>query len=198
VSTPDTGVWPASIAATREELAFQLKRGDAHLSFLDAVADFPIEAINVRPPNVDHSFWHLVEHVRICQIDMLDYLRRRDYEALALPEGLWPAPGADASPDQWVESVERFRADLDAVEEFVMDEGTGLWTAAAQAWEPSHTPLRTVMMMVDHNAYHAGELSILRQVMGLWPAERVDRFTIEAIETQHRPPDSTSGTAAEV
>lgn len=177
---------------------FQLRRGDAHLSFLDAVADFPLDAINVRPPNVGYSFWHLVEHVRICQIDMLDYLRRRDYEALVFPDGLWPAPDADASADQWVESVERFRTDLDAVEAFVMDEDTGLWTAAEQAWEPSHTPLRTVMVMVDHNAYHGGELSILRQVMGLWPAERVDRFTIEATETQNRPPESPSGMSPEV
>jgi hypothetical protein len=59
---------------TRNELVFQLLVGDAHQTFLDAVADFPLDAVNVRPPNVEYTFWHLVEHVRFCQIDMLDYL----------------------------------------------------------------------------------------------------------------------------
>jgi hypothetical protein len=62
-----------------------------------------------------------------------------------------------------------------------------LWTAAPQAWEPAHTPLRTVMVMIDHNAYHGGEMGILRQVMGLWPASRVDTFALHAEATQNHP-----------
>jgi hypothetical protein len=43
------------------------------------------------------------------------------------------------------------------------------------------------MVMVDHNAYHGGEMGILRQVMGLWPQARVDTFTLHAIDTQNEP-----------
>lgn len=172
--------------STRDELVFQLRHGDAHQSFLDAVAGFPPTEINRRAPNVDYTFWHLVEHVRFCQIDMLDYLRRADYEAARFPDDYWPAPDTTASEQQWVDSIAAFTADLDAVEAFVRDESVDLWTPAPQAWEPNHTPLRTVMVMIDHNAYHAGELGILRQVLGLWSSDRLDTFTLHAIETQNQ------------
>ncbi len=176
---------PDTPAATRDELVFQLRHGDAHQSFLDAVADFPHDAINVRPPNVEYTFWHLVEHVRYCQRDMLDYLADAGYRAGAFPDDYWPDPARTASPQQWDDSVASFAADLDAVERFVCE--ADQWQPAACAWESDHTPLRTVMVMVDHNAYHGGELGILRQVMGLWPDSRVDAFTLHAIETQNEP-----------
>jgi hypothetical protein len=37
---------------------------------------------------------------------------------------------------------------------------------------PGHTILREVRLVADHNAYHIGELAILRQVMGTWPPGR--------------------------
>jgi hypothetical protein len=177
----------ADVEATRDELVFQLRQGDAHQSFLDAVVDFPVDAINVRPPNTPYTFWHLVEHVRYCQRDMLDYLRLADYRAGVFPDDYWPSPDVVASEQQWVDSVAAFTTDLDEVEGFVRDAGTDLWRAAPQAWEPAHTPLRTVMVMIDHNAYHGGEVGILRQVMGLWNTDRVDTFTIHAEATQNHP-----------
>jgi DinB superfamily len=171
--------------ATRDELVFQLRHGDAHLSFLDVVADFPLDAINVRPPNTSYSFWHLVEHVRYCQFDMLDYLRNSQYQAGVFPNDYWPSSDAEASEQQWLDSVQAFRSDLDHVESFVMDHDRDLWAAAEHAWEPKHTPLRTVMVMIDHNAFHGGEIGVLRQVMSLWPKDRIDTFTVQAIETQN-------------
>jgi hypothetical protein len=173
---------------TRDEMVFQLRVGDAHMTFLDSVDAFPLDSINVAPPNVPYTFWHLVEHVRLCQIDMLDYLVNARYEAPRFPDEVWPAPSATASEQQWHDSLASYVADLDRVEDFVRDEGTELWTAAPHAWEQAHTPLRTVMVMVDHAAYHGGEIAILRQVLGLWPPDRTDTFTAQAIETQNAPP----------
>jgi hypothetical protein len=174
-----------NVNATRAELVFQLRQGDAHLSLLDVVDNFPLDAINVRPAHIDYSFWHLLEHVRYCQFDMLDYLRNPTYRAGVFPDDYWPSRQLDASSQQWLDTVEAIRSDLDAVESFVMDTDRDLWVAAPQAWEPTHTPLRTVMVMIDHNAYHGGEFGVLRQVMGLWSPQRVDTFTIHAIETQN-------------
>ena len=35
-----------------------------------------------------------------------------------------------------------------------------------------HTLIRELLIVSEHNAYHIGELAILRQVMGTWPARR--------------------------
>lgn len=180
------GLMDPDIAATRNELVLHLFAGDAHQSFLDSVVDFPVAAINLRPPNVGYTFWQLVEHVRFCQYDMLDYLRNPAYREVVFPDDYWPEPQILASEQQWVDTVAAFANDLKAVETFVQDAGTDLWVAAAHAWEPAHTPLRTVMVMIDHNAYHGGEMGILRQVMNLWPQSRIDTFTVHAIDTQNR------------
>ncbi len=169
----------------RDRLVFNLRVGDAHQTFLDAVADFPAEAINVRPPNVEYTFWHLVEHVRFCQADMLDYIVNGDYEAVTFPDDYWPTRSAQASEQQWHDTIEAYRTDLDRVEATVADADRDIYTAAAHAWEPQHSPLHTLLVMADHAAYHGGELGILRQVMGLWAPQRVDRFTLAAIVTQN-------------
>jgi hypothetical protein len=39
----------------RDELLHLLQGGNAHLSFDEAVADFPMDRINERPPNVPYS-----------------------------------------------------------------------------------------------------------------------------------------------
>jgi hypothetical protein len=51
-----------------------LRGGNAHMPFAEAVAGFPEGMINVRPRNVPYSFWHLVEHLRLTQLDILEYV----------------------------------------------------------------------------------------------------------------------------
>jgi DinB superfamily len=176
---------PDADRVVRDALVFNLRVGDAHQTFDDAVADFPSDAINMRPPNLEYTFWQLVEHVRFCQADMLDYLDNGDYEAVTFPDDYWPARSTMASEQRWNDTIDAYRRDLDRVEAFVRDAGLDLFAAAAHVWEPHHTPLHTVLVMADHAAYHGGELGILRQVMGLWAPDRVDHFTVSASVTQN-------------
>lgn len=169
----------------RQAVVFNLRLGDAHQTFADSVADFPVDAINKRPPNVDYTFWQLVEHVRFCQADMLDYLVNGDYEAVTFPDDYWPDRSTLASPQQWDDTLALFRTDLDRVEAFIADAGLDIYTATAHAWEPHHSPLHTVLVMADHASYHAGEIGILRQVMNLWSPDRVDHFTLSSSVTQN-------------
>ncbi|HEU5434337.1 MAG TPA: DinB family protein, partial [Thermomicrobiales bacterium] len=81
----------------RQQLVDLLRGGNAHMPFAEAVADFPEAAINVRPPNVDYTFWHLIEHLRLVQADILAYLTRADYEAPEWPAEYWPPQDAVAT-----------------------------------------------------------------------------------------------------
>ena len=58
----------------RQQLYRLLDGVDAHMPFEDAVRDFPGAAMNERPPNVGYTPWHLLEHLRITQADILDYI----------------------------------------------------------------------------------------------------------------------------
>ena len=143
---------------------------DAHMTFDEAVADFPEWAMNVRPPNVDYTPWQLLEHLRITQWDILEYIRNPGHVSPDWPIGYWPDRDAIATREEFGATVAAFRADLAALRELVADPTTDL--LAAMPHTPGHTVMREVRIVADHNAYHIGELAILRQVMGSWPADR--------------------------
>ncbi len=161
---------PRHETAELVHLALDLLDGrDAHLPFDDAVEHFPASAINLRPPNVTYTPWHLLEHLRISQRDILEYARDPAYVSPAWPEGYWPAPDAVATAAEFDRSIAAFRADHDALRALVMDTPDLL---APIPHTPGHSLLREVRLAAAHNAYHIGEFAILRQVMGTWPADR--------------------------
>jgi hypothetical protein len=143
-----------------------LRGGNAHMPFAAAVADFPEAQINTRPPHVPYTFWHLVEHLRLTQADILDYLTNADYEERAWPEEYWPARDARATRKAWDDSVAAFQRDLAAIVAIVSDAKTDLHGSVPSNAE--HTVLREALIVADHNAYHVGELAILRQVANAW------------------------------
>jgi hypothetical protein len=154
----------------RDQLLELIDGQGAHLPFEAAVAGFPDHAINERPPNVPYTPWHLLEHIRIAQRDILEYIRDRAYLAPSWPEEYWPARDATATPGQWTATIAGIRADQQALRDLVADPATDL--LATIPGTPGHTILREVRLVGDHNAYHLGEFAILRQVMGTWPAGR--------------------------
>ena len=154
----------------REELLALIDGHGAHMPFEEAVADFPDDAINRLPPNVPYTPWHLLEHIRITQLDILQYIRDRAYLAPNWPEEYWPARDATATPAQFAQTVEGFRADSAALHDLVADPATDLFEVIPNT--PGHTILREMRVTGDHNAYHIGEFAVLRQVMGTWPPGR--------------------------
>lgn len=139
------------------------------MSFENAVAHFPLEHINTQPPNVPYTFWHLLEHLRVCQRDILDFcvLPPQDYLWLKFPADLWPKPEAKADAVIWEMTIQSFLADRTALVALVQNPATDLFALLPHG-EP-YTVLREILVTADHNAYHVGELAILRQTLGLWP-----------------------------
>ncbi len=160
----------AAVDELREQLIGFLDGHDAHLPFDAAVRDFPAGAINRPAPNVSYTPWHLLEHIRAAQWDILDYIRNRAYLAPTWPDEYWPSPGATATPAEFARTVEAIRADRQDLRDLVADPAVDLVARIPES--PGHTILREIRIVGGHNAYHVGEFAILRQVMGTWPAGR--------------------------
>ena len=156
------------IIELRRQLVHLLIVRQAHMDFEDAVNDFPSEAINTRPSNCNYTVWHLVEHLRICQKDILDYIQSDDYEWPNFPDDLWPDTSATTDESGWQQSIEQFLADRRALVDLINDPATDLFSPLPNSGEHQHNILREINIVASHNAYHTGELGVLRQVMGLW------------------------------
>jgi hypothetical protein len=150
----------------REQLLALLRGGNAHLGFDDAIANFSLEHINTKPPNVSYTPWHLLEHIRIAQWDILEFVRNPNHVSPQWPEGYWPAPDEQADEARWQQTIDKFKADLQAVEDLVQNPDTDFFGPIPHA--PDYTIFREVLLVADHNAYHIGEFAILRQVMETW------------------------------
>jgi hypothetical protein len=153
----------------REQVLALLRGGNAHMVFDDGVRDFPEDAINRQPPNVDYTPWHLLEHIRITQWDILEFVRNPQHISPSWPEGHWPPPGQQATWQDWQQTLDRFHQDMADMQALVADPAVDLLAPLLHA--PDYNLLREALLVADHNAYHLGEFGILRQIMNTWPPQ---------------------------
>ena len=150
----------------REHVLYLLKGGGAHLGFEQAIADLPEELRGAKVKGITHTPWRLLEHLRICQWDILEFSRNPDHVSPDFPDGYWPQ--GDAPPDSasWDQSVQKFRDDLQALIDLVADPNTALFAPIPHG--DGQTILREALLVADHNAYHFGQLVLVRRCLGTW------------------------------
>ena len=156
----------ANEAQLREQVSQLLDGGHAHATFDAAVRGFPAEQIGIRPKGLPHSAWELLEHMRIAQHDILKFSVSADYVSPAWPEGYWPASPAPENSTQWSRSVKAFRKDLAEFQRLIRDPKQDLYRKFP--WGNGQTLLREALLIADHNAYHIGQLVLVRRLLGEW------------------------------
>lgn len=160
-------------ASTRQALLNIIEQGRAHMSFEEMIADFPPDHYNTRAPNVPYSFWSLLEHVRICLELTIEYAFAEKFAPKAWPREFWPADDTLADAEIWNDTTNAIRAAVTELRRVVADDSIDLGAPCRNAGDRTeHTILFEIIDAVDHNAYHFGEFAILRQIVGLWPADR--------------------------
>lgn len=157
---------PRTDRLLRRHLLALLASSEAHMNFDDAIAGFAPEQRGVRPPGTAHSAWQLLEHLRICQWDILEFSRNPRHVSPPWPEGYWPATAAPPSDAAWQQSVAAFRAGLRAMQKLVADRKRDLFARVNHPEaRAKHTLLREALLLTDHNAYHLGQLVLLRRLL---------------------------------
>ena len=152
--------------ALRQHLLDLLKGGNAHVKFEEVVKNFPERLRGKKPEGQPHTAWRLLEHMRIAQWDIVEFSRNAKHVSPEWPEGYWPEGDAPPSAAAWDKSVKQFRADLKSMQELVEDGKTDLY--ARIPWGDGQTILREALLVADHNAYHVGELVMVRRLLGAW------------------------------
>jgi hypothetical protein len=158
----------ATDKSLREHVVNLLKGGGAHVSFDDAVKDLPADLRGKRPKGADHSPWEILEHMRIALWDILEFTRDPKHVSPEFPSGYWPKTQAPPDGKAWDKSVHAFRADAKALADLVGDESTDLLARLPHG--DGQTVLREALVAADHNAYHLGELVLVRRLLGAWSA----------------------------
>jgi hypothetical protein len=156
-----------STNAVRDLLGRALAWHDAHASFDDAVKDMPANLRGTRPDGLPYSAWELLEHLRLAQRDILDFCVDPHYqEDKKWPDDYWPPSPAPPSDAAWANSIREFVSDRKALQNLAADTGVDLEARIPHG--SGQTYLRELVLVIDHNAYHVGQLVLVRRLLGSW------------------------------
>jgi hypothetical protein len=150
-------------SSLRRHLENLLQMEGAHISFEDAVTDFPSALRGTKPPGAPHSAWELLEHLRLAQEDILDFSRNPAYVDRTFPDDYWPASPEPPSEDAWQQSAQQFQQDLAAMRALIADPEQDLFAPFPHG--TGQTLLREALLVADHNSYHLGQLVFLRKLL---------------------------------
>jgi uncharacterized damage-inducible protein DinB len=122
-----------------------------------------------RPPNGAHSIWALVLHITAWRNEVA--ARGRGKASGDPAEGDWPEVG-DPTPARWQDALTA----LDAAHENLVNAVRDMSDEqlSKPTIDPRYPPLGTGVShyelfhgVVQHDAYHAGQIAILKKVLGL-------------------------------
>ena len=156
---------PKESNAFRKELIAFLTEDHAHAGFDSAVKDFPADLRGERPNDLPHSAYQLVEHLRIAQWDIVEYALSPKHKSPDFPEGYWPKSPAPPDAKAWDKSIAAFRADRKKL--IAALEKSDL--LAPISYANNQSLASKTILLIDHNAYHLGQLVLLRRLLNAWP-----------------------------
>jgi hypothetical protein len=153
---------PMKDAALRKHLVELLRGGSAHMEVEDSLRGLPVAMAAASPSGHRNTPWRLLEHIRLAQWDILKFSRDANHVSPEFPGGYWPEADT-ATEEAWRESVNATCNDLAAMIDMVNDPATDLFAPIPHG--NGQTILREALLLADHNAYHFGQLMMLRRVL---------------------------------
>ena len=151
----------------RQQLAKVLDWSEAHTDFATALKDMPFDLQGEVPKGLPHSPWQLLEHLRIALHDIVEFSRGSKHKSPPWPAGYWPATVAPPDEKAWKRSAASFMEHLEEMRALVADPSRELFKPLPHG--SGQTLLREVLLAADHNAYHLGQLVLVRQALNAWP-----------------------------
>ena len=150
----------------RRELLNYLEKPYTHGTFKDIVENFPENLINENPAGLPYTFWQMLEHIRISQLDMIDFIRNPDYKELQWPKDYWPADDQKATAKMWYESVKKYYEDIETLKKIISDPDTDFFVPLPHG--SGQTIFREVVQIIDHASYHLGQFIVMRRLADAW------------------------------
>ncbi|TYP93674.1 DinB superfamily protein [Fodinibius salinus] len=150
----------------RELLLEQLEGNQAHVDFDQAVQGVSYKQTGIKVEGVPHTIWELIDHIRIAQADILEFCRNPDYKELDWPNDYWPEHSSPPDKETFEQSIRAIRDGIEEMKALIRDSKNNLRKPLPHG--DGQTLFREAMLIVDHNAYHIGQIVQIRRMMGIW------------------------------
>jgi uncharacterized damage-inducible protein DinB len=149
----------------RRNVSEFLNKALAHATVKEAIDNIDPKLRNVQPQKGIHSVWEEFEHMRITQEDILRYTLDPKWESPQWPQDYWP-DNEKLNEKIWNNSVKNFFSDLNELIELAKNPKIDLTSEIPHG--EGRTYLRELLLVIDHNAYHSGQIIIVRKILNNW------------------------------
>lgn len=149
----------------REQLLRHLEGGQAFTPISDFLEEVSYKRVGERPTGLPYSFYEVFYHIRYAQKDILDYCTAEDYTNPNWPSDYWPSDKEPASKSEWKELKKAFFEERKKLADFIADTDNDLMKPVKHSEDK--TLLRELMLVIEHNAYHTGQLAVILRLLGL-------------------------------
>ncbi len=149
----------------RKQLIEMLDNSNAHANLDAALEGLPANLRSKTVHNIPYSIWSLVKHIEIAQEDIVDFSINPDYKSKSWPDDYWPESTAPRDEKEWEETLGKIKADRKRMID-LLEKGENLYVPFDHG-NGQHL-LREILLIADHNAYHIGQIVILRRLLGDW------------------------------
>lgn len=148
----------------KEELVRHLKGGEAFFQLEEMLKKIPFSDLGIKPAGLPYSFFEIFSHIRLTQKDILNYCQQSSYKAPDWPDDYWPQNSFPESELQWEELQDSYFTERKALVAYLFKDNTGLVDKVPSS--KKHSILREVLLVIEHTAYHTGQLMILLRLLG--------------------------------
>ena len=134
----------------------------AHVATGTLLTGLGWKAAGARPEGAPHSIFQILNHIVYWQEWGTKWL---DGESPAVPthaSGSWPGDVAPSDAKEWQQAVRAFRNGLAKLKRRSHEAGL-------LALRGKHKKMGSLQAIASHNSYHAGQIVLLRQMLGAWP-----------------------------
>lgn len=142
-----------------DRLIRHLKSGEAFMPIENLLQQITYEQSGVSIDDVPYTVYQLLNHLRFAQLDIIKYCRDSDYSEPEWPADYWPDRSAPVDQDEWRVLVDNFIKERDEFCELISESSAKLFDEVKP--DTGHTLLRQTLLLIEHNAYHIGQLYVL-------------------------------------
>lgn len=149
----------------RQRLIAHIEGGEAFLNIEHVLDRIPFDRLGERPPGMPYSFYEQFYHICVAQKDLLEYSLDSFYASGDWPEDFWPDNVVPADRTEWEGLKETYFSDRKAFQELLKDLENDLHEPFRNG--SGHTLFRQAMLLIEHGAYHTGQLWAIMRSLGL-------------------------------
>ena len=150
----------------REQLIRHIEGGEAFKPIKDLLENISYEKLGVVPDGLPYSLWQMFYHIRFAQYDILEFSRSSHYEAIQWPDDYWPESAAPGSHADWDELVKLYYEERREFIELIENPSNDLFEPFPHG--NGQTLFREALLIIEHTAYHTGELLVIMRSLGIY------------------------------